>query len=272
MTKNTTMHWLARFPTRNAGLLATLALASTAACGAEEDPIDHYNPPAEPSIFLPENFVVFDVSYEGETTSRNINGSNGGTQDLIFSSITLSDETGDFSLTLPASMTVGGLDSFAIPVDFAAPGRGVSVAEVAISSNATNFPEATVVLVGPVAENIGTAGNPESPQGPDLVYFEESTTVIAELGQAYVRFFNLGQRSLIITDISIEGDGFAFAEGVSIPTAQSPFSVGPNQLAGYTIDFTGSGAATGTFSLTSHDLADPEGTEETTTVEIVAAP
>ncbi len=233
------------------------------ACG--EDPeTDTYTPPAGPSLYLSEAVVVFDVAQAGDTVSRSITANNGGTNDLIFSSISLDDTANNFTLTQPQSLTVGSLGSLSLDVSFDAPAPGISLAVIDLASNATDLAVAQLLLVGPVAQS-------PVAEGPDLAYFEDTTEVNTTTNQAYIRFFNLGERSLVITAIAIDGADYAFADGVQIPTTDVPVSVGPNSFSGYTIDYTGSGTGSATFTMTSHDPADAAGTEQDTTVEIIHA-
>ena len=112
--------------------------------------------PQSPQVFPnpAAGFFVFPLTGATKSEVADIVFLNGGQNDLVFSTMTLSG-SGAFSIAAIAeeSLTVISRESVAATVTFMSPGRGVFRATLDAASNAENFPDLSFELIGLGAED-----------------------------------------------------------------------------------------------------------------------
>ena len=112
-------------------------------------------------------------------------------------------------------------NAIGIPITFTSPGRGVFLASLVFDSNAENIPTYELEVVGP-----GAAYDYDiSPIEPDIEFFEDPVMVepTAAFAQpaAFARFYNLGGRTLTVTDYELsDATNFKFLDGTAEPGAR----------------------------------------------------
>ncbi len=230
-----------------------LAVALTVVgCGDEDGGAPPITPlPDAPHVFPSADFAAFNVTTANTMSTINILFTNGGQQDLTFSELRVEPAGGPFTLIEPASRTAPSREAVIVQLQFSPTARGMALGTLVAASNAVNFPQIDMPIIGP-----GCAS--PRPDAPDLLPYEDVAVVDAVRGAAFVRFINVGERSLTVTSVSIIDDGggaFAFASGVFEPSVDDPLVLGPGQFVWSTVLYNppASGTHTGTVRIVSDD-------------------
>lgn len=255
-------------------LLLTVTLALAAACGDSGSGQTVEPPPNTPRLMPTpvDGWSVFTPVAVGKHASLPVSILNGGSQDLVVSTVTIQGSLGPDAT---AAFTVASTDysttplkygqALAIPVTFTPTSPGVYRAHVVIVSNAANNPSYSFELVGPATPTT-------IPDAPVIAFFPDDGAVSSLGGAAIapVRFFNLGKQLLKITAYEISGaQGAAFsflggttkpsaecataACGAAIPAACVPVAVDYGNWVGLGLSYASAGgASTATFGITSN--------------------
>lgn len=205
---------------RNFRSSASLVLAAFALACGDDTPTDTAEPlPKAPQIFFSSAFLVFPRTIEGQTSKGQLVFNNGGKDDLVISQIraTGSGAT-SFTPDKTGPVTIESREAAAVEVSFKPTGRGMRVAQLEVTSNAENFPTLALELVGPGI----SAADEQGAAVPDLAAFESPVAIKAsgDSGIGFVRLYNLGRDSAIITGYDIVDDAgslFAFPTGTVKP-------------------------------------------------------
>jgi hypothetical protein len=184
-------------------------------CGSSTTP-EPDNRPQKPQVLPSEAFVMLPVVEAPGTHTHTVNLTNGGKDDLVFTSIKV-EPAGVLSKgnVYPNSLTALSRGAVSVEVKFAPTQSGVTVAKLIAESNAENFPKLELEIVGPASPK-------PRPKAPDLRLFETTATAVTVGTEkaAYVRFINVGERSFGVVGYKVtSSNGFTLAKGVADPSA-----------------------------------------------------
>lgn len=201
----------------------TAAVVGIVACGEQQElPTGPELPEAPqilPGINVQGGTVVFDLTTTSETTELAILLVNGGREDLTVSALSIAGRDADaFTLgDVPdADRTVASEDGLSVPVRFAPSASGVQLATLNVESNAENFANLELQLVG-------LSPGASVPDAPVLAPFETTVTVEGSTSaptEVFVRYANIGGGALNVSDYELTGsqaDAFEFATGLAQP-------------------------------------------------------
>jgi hypothetical protein len=204
-------------------MMVALLLGSAVGCG--DSKTAECDLPQKPQIVpnAQAGIMGFELTRAGQTSRLDAVFVNGGCEPLIVDTaqVHIENATTDnvFSIgtIYPETGTVSTRGALGIPLSFSPEERGVFLATLVVESNAENYPEYRLELVGP-----GTAIN--IPDHADLEFFEREVTIeqtpsVAQPA-AIVRFYNLGGRSMSISQYALsDTDTFRFLAGTAQPSA-----------------------------------------------------
>jgi hypothetical protein len=217
-------------------------LVLAAACGDDDNGAAPIEPlPVAPQLFASTAFAVFPVTPAGDTSSINVLFTNGGQNDLVFSDLRVEPAGGPFTMIEPASRTASSLGGVSVTLEYAPSARGMSLATFVVRSNAENFPEADMEIIGPASAS-------PRPEAPDLLPYEDTAEAV-ELPNggraAFVRYINVGARSLTVTGYELTGDPeFSFAGGLRMPSVESPVVLGSGSFVILQVNYVPTAAGT----------------------------
>ena len=242
-------------------------------CGDDNGSAGAQPLPVQPQLRLDSAFVIFPLtrSAAGTETEVDVVLVNGGQQPLEISDLTIQGRDAAFfsfppDSPNPSPATAISGQAVSVRLQFAPDARGVFLAELLVTSNAENLPSAPIQLVGPGRSN-DTAGS----AAPYLAVWEDTTEALST-GQAFVRYFNLGDRSLGVTAYSLSDPEGAFSilAGTVSPTPEDPLFVGPGAFAVITVNYNppASGTHDATFEIPWFDVDDSSQTTQNATVTI----
>lgn len=205
---------------RNFRTLAVLVPTVFALACGEDSPPDNGEPlPKAPQIFFSSAFLVFPRTLENQTSKGQLVFNNGGKDDLVISQIrVIGAGAAAFTPDNAGPLTIESRDAAAVEVSFKPTGRGMRIAQLELTSNAENFPSLQLELVGPGI----SAADEQGAAVPDLAPFESPVAIKAsgDSGIGFVRLYNLGRDSAIITGYDIVDDAgglFSFPAGTVKP-------------------------------------------------------
>jgi hypothetical protein len=190
--------------------------AAVVSCGGDDNDIG--NKLKEGPALVNPGFLALPLTVPGKTRASAITIYNEGNQQLVISSITLSGQDKSvFTLGDASSMTADPRRATSIPVTFKPGSEGAYVANVTIESNAADFPSFVVDLLGPAGDN--TAGSPAKLYAADKTVAVNADVGNGE-SRGVLRYYNVGEESLIITKYDFGGPSkasFSLATGTPIP-------------------------------------------------------
>lgn len=170
--------------------------------------------PDGPQLVNP-GFLAFALTAPGAQKVSQIPIVNLGRNPLTISSVSIAgQDAARFTLGTPIESTINPRQATSIPITFRPNEVGGYVANVTINSNAANFPEFIVDVVGPS----GTGND------PNLQTADSSVTIQVPAGAAegrgVLRYYNVGRNSLVVTGYEFTGGGaasFSLATGTPQP-------------------------------------------------------
>lgn len=170
--------------------------------------------PDGPQLVNP-GFLAIRLTAPGAQTVSQIPIVNLGRDPLVISSVSIAGQDASrFTLGTPIESTINPRTATSIPITFRPNVVGGYVANVTINSNAANFPEFIVDVVGPSG----------SGDDPNLQVADKSVSVTipagAAEGRGVLRYYNVGRNSLIVTGYEFTGGGaaaFSLANGTPVP-------------------------------------------------------
>ncbi|MBT7789142.1 MAG: choice-of-anchor D domain-containing protein, partial [Calditrichaeota bacterium] len=202
-----------------------------------------------PVIILNQEDINFDEVVIGETGTRILSISNGGGVDLIVNNISI--DGAYFGVGFEEAFTIAGDQSVEVTIEFTPEEIGDQVGTLTINSNDPINDEVTVNLTGrciPIPAPIISVE-------PEFIDF--GGVALNEIGDEIIVINNIGNANLIVTDVSVVGDGFStpFNGEVSVP---------PNERFDLAILFNPphGGECAGTLTITSNDNNNAEVTAE----------
>ncbi|MFC1611841.1 hypothetical protein ACFL6C_12835 [Myxococcota bacterium] len=207
---------------------AILLLAGAGLCGCDDPPPGcDLDPKPQISPNAEEGVIGFKLTRRADGSKVDATFVNGGCPKLEVDVGALSiggRDPGAFSIgeVYPASGEVSARGALGVPITFTSPGRGVHMATLVVQSNAENFPVYELDLVGPGTEW-------QIPDTADIEFFEPEVeveeTAFLDIPVAFVRFYNLGDRTANITDYRLaDTDNFMFLGGTAEPGADCTYA------------------------------------------------
>ncbi len=229
--------------------------------------------PSGPRISVPSAFFTMPITETGAKSLREITLLNYGCSTLTFSEIAYAGDP-QFKMDIPETRTLERNESITVSATFSPTQRGIAIGQLLVLSDAEELPRIEMEFIGPASDS-------PRPQGPDFLIFEADTKVTAATsstnaditGFAYARYMNVGNSAVGISAFELTDDGngtFAIQKGTAEPSATNPILVDPTGIGVVSIEYTGSGGDSGTFTITTYDARSPTTTIETHVVTISA--